>query len=175
MLISLFVVTGCTSGGSSSNAQKSVHAEAGSGSGTTLPANTLNPCELVDVQAADVFFAQQTMAQHADPRTCIRRAGDATLIVSLWRNEDRSFFEQYKKVRKDAQTVKNVGEVANFSTSLNSVQFIKSGNMVTVEVHAPEMKGDIKPVSRRAGALCRQEGDVMDPTSFDETHSRHRA
>ena len=140
LLASLVLVLGACSGGGKGSASPQVQAHAAPGTlQTTVPARGLEPCRLIDPAATTAFFHVAAQARYHDTANCAFKAGAATVSVALWQAQNRTRYDQYRALRPDAQSIVGVGDVADYSAALRSVQFLKGSDVVTVRIAGPHL------------------------------------
>jgi len=136
-LAALITVTiaACSSGSKSSAPKPHVKADAAQSTATTVPGAAAAICKMFDVKGVDAFFKSTSKVQYSDVRKCVLRSSDkATVTISIWKDQTRDMYDQYKEARIDSEPVAKVGEDADYSKQDEVVQFLKGSNLVTVEL-----------------------------------------
>ena len=129
------VLAACSDGSKSSTSKPHVKADAVQSTATTVPGAAAAICKMFDVKGVDAFFKSTSKVQYSDVRTCVLRSSDkAAVTISLWKDQTRDTYDQYKDARIDSEPVAKVGDAADYSEQDEVVQFLKGNKVVTVEL-----------------------------------------
>jgi hypothetical protein len=140
VLASFALVLGACGGGGHGASQPQVQAHAAAGTApVTVNPHGLQPCGLIDPATATAFFHAAARPHYFDSANCAFKAGVATVSVSVWQAQNRHLYDQYRALRADAQTVNGVGEVADYSATGRTLQFLKGSHIVTVRISGPHV------------------------------------
>jgi hypothetical protein len=127
------VLAACSSGSKWSTSKSHVKADAARSTATTVPGAAI--CKMFDVKGVNAFFNATSKVQYSDVHKCVLRSSDkAAVTISLWKDQTRDMYDQYKDARIDSEPVAKVGDAADYSEQDEVVQFLKGNKVVTVEL-----------------------------------------
>lgn len=103
-------------------------------------------CDLIDRPAAETFFGARTLVHFQSRTACRLTAKAVDLSVSVASPKSRSDYEKERAARADAVDVAGIGEVADYSPKLSTLNFLLGDTITAIGV----VGGSFDPAAVRA-------------------------